>query len=272
MTHRLALLLCLFSSAAAGFAQLSTQPPPSSDEGVHIRPFAGSGDEAAWGMSALADYRNDQPTPFVRPAAGGTDVFGRTWDRAAPSRALLADDGGTVRTIFLGEAAGVDGAGYSYLGVPNQDSFTLTHGPATPAGLAFGNRTDLSLMAGEATPFDLWIQRGQAAYTLFDPGKSLLPANVQADVLWTTQPLLVNTYLGGIEAYADVETWIVSVLLQDPTATTSALEARFAVQLFGRDGWGGGEIPAAPEPSTYALLGSAACLAAAWLRRRRRQG
>ncbi len=271
MTHRLALLLCLFASAAAGFAQLSTQPPPSTDEGVHILPFGGSGDEASWGGSALAHYRNDQPTSFVRPGAGGTDAFGQTWDRSAPSRALLADDGGTVRTIFLGEAPGVDGVGYSYLGLPNQNSFTLTHGQATPSGLAFGNRTDLSLMVGEVALFDIWIQRGQTAYTLFDPSKSILPGNVEADVLWTTQPLLVNTYLPGIEAYADVETWIVSVLLQDPASSTGALEARFAVQLFGRDGWGGGEIPAAPEPSTYALLGSAACLAAAWLRRRRRQ-
>ena len=254
---------CLIASSFTGYAQLSPEPTPSTEDGVVVYRYEGSPNEPAWSTSLLAQYRVDTGVSIARPADGAADALGRVWTSAAPSRSALGTNGGTLRAIFLGDTSGHYSAGYCYSGSPlSGDSYVL--GQAGSPGLAFGNWTDVSLFAGETGNFDFWVAADDRGYTAFHPENS----TTTADVLWTREPLLVSTYVPALNARVPVDTWIVSVV--DRTSSPEAFEFRFALQQFVPSG---NTLPPSPvpEPSTYAVGGALACLGLAIVRRYKRR-
>lgn len=270
-----ALAFCSASFALAAHAQLSPIPPSSQGDGIHLGSHAANPSHAAWQSSPLFDYRVAPDHVFHTPAAGTTDNYGRTWGTHAPDKTPLNQSGGVVRAIFLGATNGwLDAAGYSYDGSPAGNSFSLWSALDSPAPtpLSFGDHADVPFAIGEAGAFDFWLYGASNAYSLFEPANSL-PGGPAGSVRWTTNPLLVPTYLPTLDAFVDVATWIVSV--DDSTNPDAPSGYRFAVQLFYYEGGALVPLPApaaVPEPAAFGLAGMiAAACAAAWRSRTRRR-
>ena len=270
MRNRLA-LLCLLTSSIAAHAQLSPEPDSSLNDGIPLQPFANSLNALYWPSSGLANYRQDGSSLFVRPSEGGTDAYGQTWTRTAPSRDNMRANGGTFRAIFLGSGdSGFYSAGYSYEGSPlSPDAYTLCRTDHDDA-FGFGNVADLALLMSEVDAFDFWFCAGDRAYTIFDPSRSVVGASGVPDVLWTAAPILVPSYLSVSEDPVLVQTWIVSVVDRATGADAEGREFRFALQQFVPSGSTLPNVPV-PEPSTYAFAGALGCIALALRRTRLRR-
>lgn len=270
--------LCVYSlTSIAAFAQLNPLPPSSLADGILVQANATSPSKASWAASSLFNYRLAGGNPFSTPAAGSIDGFGNAWTASAPSLSGIANNGGTLRAIFLGAAGSeVQGIGYSYDTSPDaSSSFTLAGagGPHGPDALSFGDWADLPLSVHEADSFDFWVSTAAGAYTVLDPNNRLTPATQRTDILWTEEPLLVSTFIPALGSHADVETWIVSVLEYSADQQLHT-EFRFALQQFERSGsafaldQNGTPVP---EPSTYAIAGGVVCALLALCRRTRNQ-
>jgi hypothetical protein len=275
MKFRLALIAT--ASAVAAFAQINPLPTESRYDGIILQTPNGGNQQSLWSSSVLNDYRLDPSNPLAQPLAGQSDAYGRKWTSSAPNRTQVTSNGGTFRVILLGASTDVFSVGYSYLGAPAaQDSYALSfgNGLTAPASFNFGNVADISLLPFDGTTFDLWVNIGSRAYTLFRPVNSLGGAGFSADIVWTENASYVPTYLPALGAAAWVDTWFVSLTERDTDPTTADVSYRLALQQFVPSG-GTFEplVPLAPvpEPSTYGIAGLAllGCLA---VRRRMRRG
>jgi hypothetical protein len=195
--------------------------------------------------------------------------------------------GGTVRAIFTGETAGwYNDFGYTYTGNPSLDSFTVfSNIQAVSPGstVAFGDHVDIALLPGDASTFDFWLNGTDSftttnptppttnggVYTVLHPTNSspyIAPGNVR----WGTTPLLVNTWVPALGAYADVSTYLVTVedWRLDRQSDADYSDFTFALQFYNANGVPFGDTPV-PEPSTYGLMGAISLLGLAVWRRKK---
>ncbi len=243
------------------WAQLSSLPPLSGEDGIYLRPTSSPLENSSWSSSALSSYRMSADNSFTTPANGAWDTFGQKWTSLAPDRTRIANGGGTLRGIVLGTPGAVPHAlGYSYSGtLEASDAYTLAY-HSSETSPAFGDRADIRLSPGDAASFDFWVCTPSGAYTLFGSSNRDHAPGIQAEVLWTEAPLLIPTFIPALNNTALVETWIVSIVeLGNPSETRS--EFRFGFQQFPIQGSVSNPPSGTPvpEPSTYVLAGAALC-------------
>jgi hypothetical protein len=277
------------------FAQLSSLPPPSTSDGVSVEAIGPNAGATHWeNPSTLAAYRvasdaTSGPTP------GNPDsVLGLNWGAMAPGQVWaimnsINTSGGTIRGIFTGETAGwYNDFGYTYDGsplAPGSESYTVFSNTqfVGPATINFGDHIDVSLVAGEASSFDFWLNATDSfnstnptppttnggVYTAFRPNNSspwIAPGNVR----WTQSALMVNTWIESTSSYQDVATYLVAFedWRLDRGADNDYSDFILAVQFFDTNGNPFGDNPV-PEPSTYGLMGAIGLLGlVAWKRRK----
>jgi hypothetical protein len=279
------ILLPLFSclSAVAVHAQTWTLPPSSLLDGVALKPAGLNAGPAYWGgSSSLGAYAISGDADSDRLVPGAVDsTLGLTWTHAIPASLQSAKNavtarGGSIRAIFIGETAGaLNNFGYSYSGVPaGPDSFTAFTGIQSAGGspnISFGQHLDISFLPGEASTFDFWldavdITRG-GVYSLFNTvgGDA---ANVASQFLWSTQAMSVPTWVPSLGAYANIDTYLVSMedLRLEAGADRDYSDFRFALQFLNTSGE---SMVPIPEPAHFAaLLTMGAVAGAVYLRRR----
>jgi|GEM_PF-4715391 len=250
--------LALMASVVTGRAQFTdaTLPPLSTTDGASIQT---SPENTQWASSALSNYSTTGS--FVTPAAGGTDAWGHTWTTTAPEFTSINQNGGTIREIFLGpgDTSWMPAVGYTYLTSPysSGNSYTLAYlsdDTFSPSALGFGDVADVNFPAGWEQNFDFWIDTKSGVYTLLNPANSQTSADASAQVLWTSSPLLIPTWVPALGDFENVETWIGS-LVETPVNGQSH-EFRFAVQAFEAQGTPFGGSTPVPEASTYGAVGA----------------
>ncbi len=244
-------------------AQVTPLPPSSAVDGIVIN--NGGSNLTNWQSSPLADYQQATGNSFQTPLPNQTDVYGRAWTDQAPDKTLFNQKAGTLRLIFLGTETNWDGGiGYSYNNNP-ADCYTLAPLAST---LSFGNTASILLAHGETAHFDIWLKGGPNTFCLFEPSNGF-PSTPNGSITWTRDPLLVSTYLPGIDAYQYVETWIASVdeITNDPA--NPMLNYRLGVQFYYFEGQPliTTQTPI-PEPATYGLFAGGVLIALAFWRRR----
>jgi hypothetical protein len=272
--------------AGTGFAQMTTLPPASTSDGVLIKPIALNTGATHWdSTSSLGSFKAIGTTDGT---AGITTIaynpLGVAFGSSIPtglqnSINTTITNGGTIRTIFLGESATwLDSLGYTYSGnFAGPQSFTaLSHmeeDPASgnPVNVQFGNYFDVNLAAGAASTFDLWFQGENSTlggdYTLFHPSNSS-PSTGLGNALWAQQSIVANTWNVSMNAYVDVATYVVGLedWRLDRGSDHDYSDAVIAFQFYTLSG--ALIAPdAVPEPSTFGLIGAGALLGLISLRK-----
>lgn len=273
-------------AGGTAFAQLSTLPPPSSEEGVFVQPIGPNAGASHWEDPAgLGAYRLASDDTVMLPSTG------LTWANTAPTSvwnnlSAINAQGGSVRGIFLGETAGwYNDFGFTFSGSPaspGADAFTVFEniqavGP-TPT-VSFGQYFDVRLSRGEAATFDLWLN-GSGSFAPPDAGTSPFGGvytvfhPTTANVRFAQEPLMVSTWINATIGYRDVATYLVSIEDWNLTAGSDRdfSDFVFALQFYDQNGNPQGpDVPPVPvpEPSTYGLIGAITLLGlVAWKRRK----
>jgi hypothetical protein len=285
---KLIVIAAIAALVASAQAQLSTNPPSSTTDGVVVDHLTSSNPNSGvthWGnTSTLAAYNYASDGTSIH--VGTPDnALGLNWglSNSSVSAALakLNLTGGSIRIIFTGEDAGwTDSLGYTYTGNAKSvgSSFTLfdrieANGPNT-VNTWFGDSADITLGAGAASTFDFWYSAagkdgpGPYSSTSKDGGVYSMFSST-SNVRFAESPLWVNTWISATSTYENVATYLVS--FEDwnvKTAPNSSYldysDAMFAIQFFGPDGK---PFSPVPEPSTYGLIGAAALLGLVAVRR-----
>ncbi|MFT3781876.1 MAG: PEP-CTERM sorting domain-containing protein [Nibricoccus sp.] len=271
--------------AATSRAQISPLPPSSTTDGISVQPIGLNAGATHWdsttGLGAFKTVSGTQGTYLLTTA-----VPSLTFSTTAPSSftsslGTLATNGGVLRTIFLSESAQwQDSLGYTRSGnIAGPQSYTVfNHIETNPAGgpvnTAFGNYFDVNFAAGTFGNFDIWFQGDGGTtyggdYYAFHPTASL-PYNPPGNTMWSQQTLAVNTWIASAGAYMDVMTYIVGFedWRLDRGSDRDYSDAIIAFQFFTPSGT---PFTPVPEPATYGMIGAAALLGLAFIRRSSRK-
>jgi hypothetical protein len=281
MKFFLSLLFC--NSIVAGFAQTWSVPPPASLDGVLVKAAgANSGTDHWGGTASLGAYAIFGDADSNRLVPGALDsTMGLRWTHSIPLSLLAAKDGvalrgGFVRAIFVGETAGaLNNFGYSYSGIPSSsDSFSVFTGIQSTGDapvIAFGDHVDISFLPGELSAFDLWLDsvdetRG-GIYSFFNTVGGSAPGDMD-QFLWATQTISVPTWVPSLGAYANIDTYLVSLedLRLEADADRDYSDFRVALQFLD---FNGESMAPIPEPAHFAgLLTLGTLIGVLYMRRR----
>jgi hypothetical protein len=225
--------VCFCLCSLVGFAQSSSLPPPSTDDGIVVQEYASSINNPNWASTALYDYRVASDNAFVAPMRPCSyDSYGRYWTLEGPSSEQLKAGGGSVRVIFLGAQNETSSIGYSYSGnPPGPNSYTVAslQGPSYLNALSFGDSFTVPLSIGDAQNFNLWYGTVNGFCRLLDRGAQS-PSSPTGNVVWTS--ITVPTVMPDGQVVA-VPTWIGNASWAERGAFH---HYRFAVQLFYNSG------------------------------------
>jgi len=285
---KLIVIAALAALVASAQAQLSTNPPSSSTDGVVVSHLTGLNPNLGlthWeNTSTLAGYKYIGDLTSIHIGTPDNKLglnWGLSNSNVSAALAKLNLKGGSVRVIFTGEDAGwTDSLGYTYTGnaTSTGSSFTLfdsiqSNGPST-INTWFGDSADISLNIGAASTFDFWYSAagtdGSGPYPSPSPyGGVYSMFNSPSNVRFADSPLWVNTWISATSSYENVATYLVSfedwnVKNVPNSSLIDYSDAMFALQFFGPDGK---PFTPVPEPATYGLIGAAALLGLVAVRR-----
>lgn len=278
-------IAALAAIAGSAHAQLNPLPPPSTVDSVPVNSIGVNAGLTHWeSTSTLGAYRFASDDNLNTPNMESPDnILGLSWSpsvnlSAATIMNNINTNGGTVRGIFVGESAGWwNDFGYTYDGNPQSasNSFTAFSNIQAAGGspsVNFGDYFDVRLNPGDAANFDFWLNAvgdmgpnnpvpptsNGGVYQAFHPTWSNPYIN-PGNVLWATNPIMVNTWVPALNAYANVATYLVG--FEDWRLNNGSdkdyNDFMFAIQFFRSDGT---PFTPVPEPSTYGLIGAVALL------------
>lgn len=263
-------LVALSLGTTGAFAQLSPLPPTT---GLLEYTFAGN-------PAPFAPFNIASDATLVIPIINGP-TWGFTFNGGG-FKTALQNEGGFLRTIFLGESAGWrSDFGFTttgdftspYVGTETLlRSVDLTPASLTPSGdaLQFQDTFDIPVPALNAG-LELWFSTQDdptynpgGYYTLFNSANSV-PFNAPGNVKWANNPILVNTAVpipadttdGVQDGFMLVPTWLFSIEDLSGLGDNDYSDFIGAVQFLKTDGT---PFTPVPEPSTYGLIGAAALL------------
>lgn len=289
LTQLLTFTLCV----SPAFAQFSTLPPSSNLDAITVHSAGLNAVSSHWqdpaGLGAYAISSDGYADPL---SAGATDShLGLVWQETVSAgvqsaKTALNSKGGVIRALFVGETAGwLNDFGYTYSGKPTgSESFTVFQNiqsvGAAPT-VTFGNYVDISLLSGQASTFDFWYNSVGAPgldtpssatgrggiYTAFNP-LNTDPSSATNQFLWARNPIKVSTWMPSIGAYANVDTYLVSVEDWRIAAGSDRdySDFRFALQFFDATGT---PLAQVPESSASAIVIGLGTLTGVFILRRR---
>lgn len=267
----------LMACAGGALAQLTTLPPPSATNGVVVQPIGVNAGATHWdSLASIGSYKisSDATQPLPNP-------FGLTWGSTASANVTAAlsainTGGGSLQGMFIGESAmWLNDFGYTYSGNPaGPNSYTLFEnirsGTGPGANVAFGDNFRINFTVGSAANFDFFYNSSGSTnasgtttmggvYTLFNPSNSSPVPPGGPLVLWAQNPIMVNTWVPSIGAYADVATYLVAL---EDWRFNNGTDADYTDLILGLQFYNAAGTPFAPvpEPSTYGFMGAIALL------------